>query len=84
MSQISEEDKVKALTLFKLCESDEDEDKDDIVEEISTDGVHAFQRNHRRIIDVPVSSAPGGSVRITSNSVDSEVLRELRDFASRP
>lgn len=82
--EISEQDKAKALMLFELrSPADETDNEDEVIEEINTKSLNAGRRGRRHVVHIPVSGALGGSVRITSNTLDSESLRSLRDAASK-
>ncbi|RPD57260.1 hypothetical protein L226DRAFT_510963 [Lentinus tigrinus ALCF2SS1-7] len=86
--KIPEKDKAKALELFELGESEDgDAFDEEEVEEISTqaDGNVAEDVHHGpgRIINIPAPGAPGGSIQISSNTMDPEFMRSLRDAASK-
>ncbi|KAH9829819.1 uncharacterized protein C8Q71DRAFT_717681 [Rhodofomes roseus] len=85
--KMSEEDKVKAHTLFELGEPEDggeaqDEEEEEPIEEISTATNEDDEAcGPGRIIDIPVPGAPGGSIQVTTSTMDPEFMRSVRDHA---
>ncbi|KAI0701120.1 hypothetical protein C8T65DRAFT_579793 [Cerioporus squamosus] len=84
--KIPEKDKPKVLELFELGDPDDgDVQEEEDIEEISThaddDDAEEVFRGPARIINIPAPGAPSGSIQITSNTMDPELMRSFRDAA---
>ncbi|KAI0351318.1 hypothetical protein OH77DRAFT_1439304 [Trametes cingulata] len=90
-------DKASALKLFELGEPEEGESDESVAEgtqkpqivQESDAGENTGDKPMRytepgaaRTISIPAPNAPGGSIQITSNTLDPESMKALRDAAS--
>ncbi|KAH9925753.1 uncharacterized protein B0H18DRAFT_1119257 [Fomitopsis serialis] len=87
VTKISDDDKGTALTLFELGDPEDGdaqkEEEEDLIEEISTHASGVTPSGPGRIIDIPAPGAPGGSIKITSNTMDPQFMRSFRDELSK-
>ena len=70
----------KARVLFELGPS-QDGDLPELEDDDDSDAEEpaAVRMNRGRVIDLPAPGAPGGSIEVTSSTLDAQFMREFRD-----
>ncbi|KAI0737071.1 hypothetical protein C8Q80DRAFT_1222909 [Daedaleopsis nitida] len=80
------EDKAKVLELFELGDPDDgeipEEEPFDEAADDDTQDEEADRSRYARIINIPAPGLPGGSIEITSSTLDPSMMRDLRDAAA--
>lgn len=89
-------DKANALTFFQLVEEEDEEavevttegeDKVDATADFEKDAAHRTYPDAppglTRIIDIPEPNSPGESIQISSNTLEPEAMRALREGISK-
>ncbi len=93
LPSITESEKSLALRIFELGDSVDGDDTEDAPPPVAghsggagPSGSAADEVPFRlrspgpgQFVDIPAPGAPGGSIRITSNTLDAETLRDIRE-----